>query len=411
MKRRALWFVPCAVCAALPAFGIIRGTEEIPQTVNGRKVDIYWQAGDKSRGEPQDERNLVLVEHPVPGTPERGRPLYVVLHSAGHDAVSTLKCTRTVGNHDIYHPPADFFALYVDCRANSETEWWWGAKTKTNAVETACERRVIDTVVWAIAKYAINSNRVYLCGNSMGGSGTLGIGLRHGDIFAAIKANVPAIEWFEHPMKSLGLPPYALPEGTRLPDPPVTVDYSSQIDHWSIGHERLIAGMRDRKYGWMLFWGAYGHANADAWIAKKNDIINAFDWLSVRLDQPYPAFTDATTDTPSPWPDDLKGQGAGQINGFFRWEEPSADAKGVGMVLRLATAGELRSRIFQVPGRSTATVTLRRLGKFAVKPGDRLAWTFGEAKGEITVGADGLVMIPSLTVTAKPARLEVVRKF
>ena len=54
------------------------------------------------------------------------------------------------------------------------------------------ERRVIDCVKWVIQTYEIDPNRVYLSGNSMGGSGTLGIGLRHGDVFAAIKANVPA---------------------------------------------------------------------------------------------------------------------------------------------------------------------------------------------------------------------------
>ena len=40
-------------------------------------------------------------------------PLYVVLHSAGHDVHSCLKCTTTIGNHDIYHAPADFFAVYL----------------------------------------------------------------------------------------------------------------------------------------------------------------------------------------------------------------------------------------------------------------------------------------------------------
>ena len=50
------------------------------------------------------------------------------------------------------------------------------------------EKRVIDSVRWAIKRFRIDPERVYLSGNSMGGSGTLGIGMRHGDIFAAIKA-------------------------------------------------------------------------------------------------------------------------------------------------------------------------------------------------------------------------------
>jgi len=51
---------------------------------------------------------------------------------------------------------------------------------------------VIDTVMWVVKQYELDENRVYLCGNSMGGSGSLGIGMRHGNVFAAIKANVPA---------------------------------------------------------------------------------------------------------------------------------------------------------------------------------------------------------------------------
>lgn len=396
--------------AALSASAIVHGIQEIPREINGRKLDVYWQEGNVKRGEAHDERNLILVEHPVPGTHERNRPLYVILHSAGHDAYSTLMCTRTEGNHDIYHAPDDFYALYLDCRANSEKDWWWGAKSRKGFDETACEKRVIDTVVWAIAKYNINSNRVYLSGNSMGGSGTLGIGLRHGEIFAAIKANVPAIKWFNHPVQSLGLNLPQLPEGAKLADPPVTVDYSSPIDDWSIGHDVLIKGMHDRKYPYLLFWGSYGHANNHAQIAKKNDIIHAFDWLSVRLDQPYPAFTDATTDTPSPWPDDRKNPNPGQLNGFFRWDNARADEKSVSMDLRLATAEELKTKLFKVPSESTVTVTVRRLGKFAVKPGDKLAWQFGAASGELTVGSDALVTIPKLTITATPTELRAIRK-
>ena len=132
----------------------------------------------------------------LPGAASRSRrsanaPLYVVLHSAGHDVHSCLACTTKVGNHDIYHSPDDFFALYLDCRAN-KGDWWWGSNKYQGPEVSPTEKRVIDTVKWVIKQYGIDENRVYLCGNSMGGSGTLGIGMRHGDVFAAIKANVPA---------------------------------------------------------------------------------------------------------------------------------------------------------------------------------------------------------------------------
>ena len=271
--------------------------------------------------------------------------------------------------------------------------------------DTACERRVMDTVAWALQTYGCDSNRVYLCGNSMGGSGALGLGLAHGDVFAAVKANVPAIRRADHPFKSLGLPPYAADAAKKLPDPPVTVDYSGQDDGWSDNHERLVAGMRERKYAWMFFWGAYGHANNNAKMAEKNDIIHAFDWLSVRLDEPYPVFTGASCDTPCPWPADRGNKGAGQINGFFRWEGAKESADGVSIALRLVAPEELKSRFFTSPESARADVTLRRLRAFKVKPGDRVRWSFGDAAGEVVADADGLVTVPGLEVARAPRRL------
>ena len=74
----------------------------------------------------------------------------------------------------------------------------------------------------------------------MGGSGTLGIGMRHGDVFAAIKANVPAE--VEHVSSRMYFPPQTVPADVTLPDPPIVVDYSAQNDGWSRGPRRLRQG-------------------------------------------------------------------------------------------------------------------------------------------------------------------------
>lgn len=78
--------------------------------------------------------------------------------------------------------PGRFLCVYVDCRAN-KGDWWWGIEKYKGPDISPPEKRVIDTVKWVIDTYGIDPNRVYLCGNSMGGSGTLGIGLRHGELF------------------------------------------------------------------------------------------------------------------------------------------------------------------------------------------------------------------------------------
>ena len=266
------------------------------------------------------------------------------------------------------------------------------------------EKRVMDTVRWTITKYGIDPNRVYLCGNSMGGSGTLGIGMRHGDVFAAIKANVPA--GIEHVSNRMYFPPQSVPENVKLPEPPVCVDYSGQNDGWSAGHERFVQAMNDRKYALYFYWGPFGHANNSAQIMKVNDLIDSFDWLGVKKNEPYAAFTNASCNSKLPWPDDLKTSAPGQVNAFFRWKNISDSAAKIEMSLFLVSAADLKTN-FEIPKNATADVTLRRLQHFQLKPGGAIKWTFGTAKGEGKADPKGLITIAGLKVTSEPATLTI----
>jgi pimeloyl-ACP methyl ester carboxylesterase len=380
--------------------------------VRGRRHEIYEHGVRKEWGYKAPQKDLFIVVHPKTG---RARaPLYVVLHSAGHDVISCLQCTKTVGNHDIYHSPEDFFALYLDCRAN-KGDWWWGGmhakdagltQRNSGGDPTPVERRVIDSVQWVVQKYGIDPNRVYLSGNSMGGSGTLGIGLRHGDVFAAIKANVPA--GIEHVSHRMYFPPQAVPDGVRLPDPPVAVDYSAPNDGWSFGHERFAKAMNDRKYALYFYWGPFGHANNHAAILKVNDLVNSFDWLNVRKDEAYPAFTNASCNSAIPWPDRIDDKAPGQVNAFFRWKNMADTREKVGMELFLTAPDSLKTT-FEIPKEATADVTLRRVQNLQVKPGETLKWSFGTAKGQVKADAEGLVTVAGLKISATPATLSVGR--
>ena len=380
------------------------------QAINGRRLEIFQHGVKREWGYKDPQRDIFIVVHPK--IDRRNAPLYVVLHSAGHDVVSCVKCTRNVGDHDIYHSPDDFYALYLDCRAN-KGDWWWGGmhlndadliKKNSGGAPTPVERRVIDTVKWVIKRYDINPNRVYLCGNSMGGSGTLGIGMRNGDIFAAIKANVPA--GIEHVSNRMYFPPQAVPEDVKLPDPPIVIDYSAQNDGWSVGHERFAKTMNDRKYAFCFYWGPFGHANNHAEIMKINDLINSFHWLNVNKNEAYPVFANASSNNKLPWPDDLNNKAPGQINAFFRWKNISDTNNKLEMSLFLITPAELKTT-FAVPTESTADVSLRRIRNVQIKPGETFKWTFGIAKGAGKADAEGLITIPGLKITARPTKLTV----
>ena len=379
---------------------------------HGSKPD--WNAADPG------QRDTFAVLHPKTGE-RAGLPLYVVLHSAGHSVQSCLECTKTKGNHDIYHAPDGFFALYVDCAAN-RIDWWWGGlsahetvnganRVKAGLELTPCEKRIIDTVKWTIAKYQIDPDRVYLCGNSMGGSGTLGIGLRHGGIFAAIKANVPA--GAQHAAHRMGfvdaegkeLPPDAVPAGL-IPEPPVCI-YSGTNDGWSNGHELLFSGMKRHRYPLIAYWGAFGHANNTEKICEVNDLIESFDWLSIRKNAAYPVFTNAQSDDPVPWPEREKCTTPGQVNAWFRWENVTDSPRDFEMDLWLVSNEELRSKFFTVPQNTTADVTLRRLQELKLTPNQTVRWEFGRRSGTAKTDQRGVLSIPDLTLTQQKTRLKI----
>ena len=387
-----------AAYAETPSWPPVRESESV---FTERKLETFKHGVKPEWGYAAPQRDTFLVLHPQ--EPRTNAPLYVVLHSAGHDVNSCLACTTTVGNHDIYHSPEDFFALYVDCRAN-KGDWWWGSDKYKEPEESPVDKRVIDTVKWVIKQYGIDENRVYLCGNSMGGSGTLGIGMRHGDVFAAIKANVPAK--VEHVSNRMYFPPRTVPADVILPDPPIAIDYSAPNDGWSKGHDGFVKAMNERKYALFFYWGPFGHANNSEKIMKVNDLINSFDWLNVKKNEAYPVFTDASTNDPLPWPDQLSEKKPGQVNAFFRWKNLRDTQDAMEISLFLIKPSELKTT-FTIPAEATADVTLRRLQTLRVSPGEKLHWTFGTASGEVQADAEGCVTIPKLKITGEAATLSV----
>ena len=220
--------------------------------LTGRKLEWFHHKSLAEWGYTEEQTDTFAVLHPSEDCKAESYPLYVVFHSAGHDVYSTVACTWQKGNHDIYHAPTDMFALYLDCRQHAN-DWWWGGNSAHDVIgdgregteKQPVENRVVATIEWVMEHYPIDRNRVYAVGNSMGGSGALGIAMCRGDLFAAVKANVPA--GVCHMAARCDLGPDA-PEGFRLPDPPVLVDYSAQNDGWSKGHELLYRGMREKKY-------------------------------------------------------------------------------------------------------------------------------------------------------------------
>jgi len=374
----------------------------------GRKLDCYNHNTDAKWGYAEDQIDTFSVLLPKDYDSAKKYPLYVVFHSAGHDMYTALICLLNKGNHDIYHVPDDMIGLFLDCCANAHvegtTDWFWGGRhaqepeiSNRSGLETQpVEKRVLDEIDWVMNNYPVDRERVYAVGNSMGGTGSLGVCLCRGDIFAALKVNVAAGVY--HAMDRCGFESKN-PEGFEIPDCPVVVDYSAHNDVWSTGHSHLYRAMRDYGYQLFGFWGEFGHENNHEKIAEYNDIIEAFNPFELKLHEAYPAFANASTDNIIPWSHDLTDVNAGQVNGYFRWKVLKDTADEFEIELRLLRQDEWQSR-WTFPTSSTADVTLRRLQNFKVAAGDKIAFTFGDKCGEIVSGK--APKFDKLEITAEP---------
>ena len=276
---------------------------------------------------------------------------------------------------------------------------------------------------------------MYICGNSMGGQAAEAIGLAHGEVFAAVNANVPATCWFA--AARLG---FVKPDGTddeewsvsRYAEPPPLVDWSGVDDTWSRDREVVYRNVAKRKWAMIGLWGDYGHCGDVLAAREKNDLVEKFDWFSVRRNEAYPAFTCADCDDVLPWPfsvwkperawfggwkGDIKSaemkiaegaKASGQVNAYFRWRVVSDTDEGLSMELRVASAAELATRHFAPPEYAVADVTLRRVQSPRLRGAAKASWSFGGRRGEAARDAHGALTIPRLRIARTPAVLTVL---
>lgn len=379
---------------------------------SGRCIDTYRHDAVEAWTYPAMQPGFQFhVIHPTMACPHA--PLYVVLHSAGHTSWTALQagCRRSpdgaYNDHGLYHAPDDCYGLYL-----AGDSWWGrdvpGGPAQFAAEDSPVEKRVLETVAWVVGKYGIDPDRVHLAGISMGGSGALGIGMRHGDVFAAAMVWVPAGTQHVSRRMGFGQPPQ---NGLAIPDPPVVLNLSATNDDWSKGQGVLIEGCRERKYALIMGWGPFGHTGDTRLYARHCGAILDFPWLEIRRNQAYPVFTAATTDQRPPWlhPED-GGDGQGQINAWFRWQNVEDSAASFRMRLWHSmpdgTDGPATSPIVSV----VVDLALRRLQMFRVPPEGHAAWEATRegrivASGAVVPDASGLLALPRVPITREPVEL------
>lgn len=466
------------------------------QSITGHKVYWFNHTYDLDWGGlyPEQEDRFALAKPSDGDNP--GRPLLVVLHSRGGGKSGAEGTIRSLGNSDsVAYCPPEFYGLVLDCmgdvnrKGNDYTvlnDFWWGAmppgtmangnsghgmeasywtfiygtlmgelfdgptkepwKNSIHPDETCLEwlsrgepsasKRVMDTIEWVVRKYKIDRNRIYLCGNSMGGQGSLGIGLPHGEVFAAINGNVPATVWYaakrmgfvDNNGNDVSFNDYQVPAY----DPPFLLDWSGSDDAWSRDHDVLYRNMSRFKFGMIGWWGDYGHCGGKKSARKKNDLVEQFPWLEIRKNEAYPVFTAASTDNKLPWPQvrwydtgkviiengiekvdaglvpRLGCDTNGQVNAWFRWNVKADTAETFEIDLKIANSDEVASTQFTRPSVSVVDVTPRRLQAFKPTTG-KVRWTYGTKSGVVAKDPKlGVYTIPQIPVSQTPTTLKLV---
>mgnify|MGYP002622801460 CR=1 FL=1 len=330
-------------------------------------------------------------------------PLLVCLHSAGSAPdkfqIGTIEMPGNVKR--VAEAGDDFTGLMVNSGVGSE--WWWGGEAikadpdKYKQALTSTEQRVLATIEWVVRKYDIDRNRIYLTGISMGGSGTLGIGMSQGNVFAALQAGVPAST----------LPVlHRLTNAESLYDVPPVLVFFSQTDPWAKGMEEWLAFLHGNKLFAVTAWGPWGHANH---YEMTDPAAYEFPWLAIRKNRAYPAFTNTSSDDKYPgFRSDAEDQD-GQMNAYFRWAVLEDERDEFAIELRLVHGGELANEV-DIPSEVTSDVTLRRIQRFSVVAGEDYRWRIEQGgrlvdAGLIAADRQRLITIPKMRITAKPASL------
>jgi hypothetical protein len=92
----------------------------------------------------------------------------------------------------------------------------------------------------------------------------------------------------------------------------------SHLDGWSKGAERLLDIIPKRHLGVSYAWDVDGHDHK-AHYKKSNQAVVKFPWLSIRRNEAYPVFTNASSDNNYPGHMNREGDQQGQVNAYFRW--------------------------------------------------------------------------------------------
>ena len=315
--------------------------------------------------------------------------------------------------------------------------WWFGCNSQIykstllehRVVVNYTEERLLWLVRWAQRYFGTNVNRCYLSGSSMGGSGAVSMALHHPNLFAAVYAQVPVVSYtrnkigrgrgsvsrlecicgplHEKVMTNQAVPVLDYMNGTlmvqqaRVDLPPVFLMNGRKDGSipWS-NNPPFYQALNGTRQGFAVYWDGGSHG---MWKNVPDDVAGWKElMLKFRLDVSYPGFSNCSTNKNPGNGDPQDGDIVGWMNRGLGWADVVDDPQRYGITV---TCG--------YPGMSypvTVDVTLRRVQRFKVRPGEKLIAKVGaEPDREVYVDEYGLITLPRVAIlSAEGTRITLV---
>ena len=324
-------------------------------------------------------------------------------------------------------------------------DWWTGfheqlftarppktpADWQRGVVRPFPQRRMLSFLDWMVTAYNIDLPRSFVSGSSMGGSGSIMLGLRFPDRFAWVNSWVGIHRPLESPtFKASYDEVFGRPEwNARFEDGTPVWNYFDDVWYLRQHPERSIPlivfsnGKNDTNIGWkqavefaqalqetrqphIFFWGQGGHGERSLMPGGHAHQMP----LDLRSNQTIPAFTGSSLDDNPGDGSAESGAPTGQMNAHFTWNTTD--------VVDEVDEWSMTIGLFPTAPqpRATVDVTPRRTQKFTLQPGERVAWTntsLGGPRiaqsGEATADQWGLVTLTAVQTTTGKTRIRVRR--
>jgi len=312
-------------------------------------------------------------------------------------------------------------------------EYYWKQKPSQDSwqegvVRPFTPRRLFAFLDWAGTQWAIDRSRVFLAGNSMGGSGAGMLALRYGDRVAWATSwvgvhdagNTPRFTGSYEGVYGKKEWNIAYEDGTpvfdyykdawwlrRYPERETAfLTFANGKNDGGIGWPQAVeflTALQETKRPHLFVWGQRGHSQRAKMPVTLGDRGVKLD---IRIDQSLPAFGDCSLDDDPGGGDPSEGDPAGQVNLYLYWQTDDVidEAERWAMTVALVDRAPADS--------CTVDVTPRRLQKFQVEAGASYAWSNTEqasgeeiASGTVTADEHGLLTLPQVTVGKAGNRL------